>query len=107
MATTYFMAWELMSEMGFRDHYGVRLRDIDMFPEGFEAYAIQRSLAENTYAYAFPSTYLIPFLIEPFPTIILPLVLGKVFVRCHKELERDDAAEWLQAAPMEMGRYAD
>lgn len=59
---------------------------------------MQRSLAENTYAYAFPSTYLIPFLIEPFPTILAPLWIGRLIVRSHPEVQGLDAEEWLGMA---------
>mmetsp|Transcript_18807 Transcript_18807/g.49554 ORF Transcript_18807/g.49554 Transcript_18807/m.49554 type:complete len:261 (-) Transcript_18807:73-855(-) len=68
---------------------------------------MQRALAENTYSYAFPSTFLIPFLIEPFPLVIAPLVLGKLIVRTHPEVQGRDAEEWVAMVPMEMGRYAD
>eukprot|EP00929_Paragymnodinium_shiwhaense_P059984 TRINITY_DN299_c0_g2_i1.p1 TRINITY_DN299_c0_g2~~TRINITY_DN299_c0_g2_i1.p1 ORF type:complete len:1115 (-),score=281.77 TRINITY_DN299_c0_g2_i1:441-3722(-) len=105
--TTYCTAYTIMSELGFRNYYGVPLDEIPMFPEGFETYAMQRSLAENTVAYAFPSTFLIPFLIEPFPTIFLPLIAGKLIVRTHKEIKGRDAEEWVLGAPMEMGRYGD
>eukprot|EP00928_Gymnodinium_smaydae_P077086 TRINITY_DN6024_c0_g1_i1.p1 TRINITY_DN6024_c0_g1~~TRINITY_DN6024_c0_g1_i1.p1 ORF type:complete len:992 (+),score=123.91 TRINITY_DN6024_c0_g1_i1:266-2977(+) len=107
MLTTYFTAWEIMTALNFRTYHGQRLEHVPMFPEGFETYAIQRNLAENLYAYAFPSTYLIPFLIEPIPTIVLPRLLGHIIVRTHKELRGRHAEDWLACAPMELGRYAD
>jgi len=105
--TTYVVAFVIMSELGFRTYDGTLLKNVPMFPQGFETYAMQRTMAENTKAYAFPSTFLIPFLIEPFPTVFLPLWFGKLIVRTHKEIQGVDAEEWVTAAPMEMGRYGD
>eukprot|EP00929_Paragymnodinium_shiwhaense_P059982 TRINITY_DN299_c0_g1_i3.p1 TRINITY_DN299_c0_g1~~TRINITY_DN299_c0_g1_i3.p1 ORF type:complete len:956 (-),score=264.29 TRINITY_DN299_c0_g1_i3:261-3128(-) len=106
MITTYIMAYAIMSELGFRTYFGTRLSEVPIFPDAFETYAIQRSLAENTYMYAFPSTFLIPFLIEPIATIFAPLYLGKVLVRTHK-MKAADAEEWVASAPLELGRYSD
>eukprot|EP00929_Paragymnodinium_shiwhaense_P078131 TRINITY_DN4043_c0_g1_i1.p1 TRINITY_DN4043_c0_g1~~TRINITY_DN4043_c0_g1_i1.p1 ORF type:complete len:1037 (-),score=155.52 TRINITY_DN4043_c0_g1_i1:126-3074(-) len=107
MVTTYFIAWTIMSELGFRAYDGTPLQDIPVFPQGFETYAIQRSLAENVKAYAFPSTFLIPFMIEPFATIWIPWILGRLLVRCHQEIRGRDAEEWLTAMPMDLSRYGD
>jgi hypothetical protein len=107
MITTYFTAFTIMSELGFRTYDGTRLSDVPMFPQGFETYAIQRSLAENLWLYAFPSTFLIPFLIEPIPSVLIPLLLGKLIVGKHPEIKGHDAEAHLSGAEMEMGRYGD
>jgi len=106
MLTTYYMAYTIMSELGFRTYFGKRLSDVPIFPDAFETYAIQRSLAENTYLYAFPSTYLIPFVIEPFATILMPFAIGKLIVKSHK-MSQNTAEEWVLPAALELGRYAD
>ncbi len=105
--TTYFTASVIMEELGFRTYFGVRLREVTSFTERFETYAMQRTLAENVFNYAFPSTYLLPFIIEPFATVLLPLQLGKSIVQSHPVIQGQDAEAWLAAAPMDMGRYAD
>jgi len=105
--TTYSTAEMVMESLGFRTYFGVPLADLPTFTAKFETYGMQRSLAENTYGYAFPSTYLIPFLIEPFPTIVMPLLIGKWIVGSHAGLQGADAEDWLAMAPMDMGRYAD
>jgi len=107
MVTTYVMAWEIQKGLGFRTYDGRKLHEVDHFNERFETYAMQRSLAENTFAYAFPSTYLIPFLIEPLMTITLPLKIGVLIVRTHPNVVGRAAEEWIASVPMEMGRYAD
>merc|ERR1719335_1483697 len=92
MAVTYKTALKIMRGLDFRNYHGTRLDDIHSFTEQFEAYAMQRSLAENTYAYAFPSTMLVPFLLEPIVTVLVPYQLGKLIIRTHKEV-RGDCAE--------------
>jgi len=107
MVTTYYIAEQVMEELGFRTYFGKKLSEIDTFTEKFETYAMQRSLAENTYRYAFPATYLIPFILEPVVTIYVPLVMGRALVGSHPEVRGRDAEEWVAAIPMDMGRYAD
>jgi len=107
MVTTYYMAWEIMKGLGFRTYHGTKLEDVTNPQEKFESYAMQRMLAENTFAYSFPSTFLIPFLLEPFITIYFPLKAGQLLVSRHPKIVGSQAESWLVAAPMEMGRYAD
>lgn len=105
--TTYITAETIMEELGFRTYFGVKLEDVNSFTVKFETYGMQRALAENTFTYAFPSTFLIPFLIEWIPTITLPYVLGKLIVKSHPEVRGLDAEAWMEMLPMDMGRYAD
>eukprot|EP00425_Heterocapsa_triquetra_P037253 CAMPEP_0195066968 /NCGR_PEP_ID=MMETSP0448-20130528/12175_1 /TAXON_ID=66468 /ORGANISM="Heterocapsa triquestra, Strain CCMP 448" /LENGTH=579 /DNA_ID=CAMNT_0040098309 /DNA_START=11 /DNA_END=1750 /DNA_ORIENTATION=- len=105
--TTYYTAYLVMVGLGFRTYFGEKLSEIDTFTKQFETYAMQRSLAENTYSYAFPSTFLIPFIIEPFVTIGLPLYIGRLIVRSHPEIQGRAAEEWVASIPLDMGRYAD
>jgi len=107
MVTTYYTSLYIMEGLDFRTYHGTHLENVHTFHETFESYAVQRSLAESAYAYAFPSTYLIPFLLEPIMTIWLPLAFFKLIVRNHPEILRRTAEESLAAAPMELGRYAD
>lgn len=107
LISTYFMSWSIMSGLGFRTYDGRRLGELNMFPEGFETYAMQRNLAESTFAYAWPSTFLIPFLIEPIATIAVPLYLGKLLVRSHRRVRGSDAEDVLAPPPMDLGRYGD
>merc|ERR550514_2267135 len=93
--TTYYIVFEMSKGLGFRTYHGEKLKDIDSFTEQFETYAMQRLLGENTYSYAFPSTFLIPFLIEPFITIYVPLKIGILIVRSHPEIAGGAAEEYL------------
>merc|ERR1719393_1151249 len=86
MVVTYYTALKVMVGLDFRTYHGERLSEIDTFTEQFETYAMQRSLAENTYRYAFPSTFLVPFLLEPFITIVFPYLVGKMIISKHREI---------------------
>jgi len=105
--TTYFMALQISSELGFHTYGGVKLKDIRSFTHQFESYAVQRVMAENAFSYAFPSTFLIPFLLEPVVTIVAPLMLAEWVVRSHPEIMGHCAHMLLCNSPMELGRYAD
>ena len=52
MVVTYYTALKIMVGLDFRTISGQRVAEIESFTEQFETYAMQRSLAENTYRYA-------------------------------------------------------
>merc|ERR1712176_658929 len=68
---------------------------------------MQRELGNLLFAYAVPSTFLIPFLIEPVATIYAPYKIMSFIVRSHPEIAQNDAEELLQSIPMDLSRYAD
>jgi hypothetical protein len=107
MVTTYYVAEQIMMELGFRTYHGKLLTEVPTFTSRFETYAMQRTLAENTYSYAFPSTFLIPFLLEPVATVLGPLMMGVYIVGSHPEIRGREAENWVAAAPIDLGRYAD
>jgi len=107
MVTTYCLSEYILDGLGFRSYYGVKFQDVPTFTERFETYAMQRMLAENTKTYSFPATFLIPFLLEPFITVVVPYYLGKVMVRTHKEWVGRDAELFMAAWEFDMGRYGD
>jgi hypothetical protein len=107
MVVTYYTAMKIMVGLDFRTYHGTRLADIDTFTEQFETYAMQRSLGENTYRYAWPSTFFLCFVLEPFVTILVPYQIGKVVIRTHKEIQGSLAEVYLMAFEFDLGRYAD
>lgn len=107
MVVTFLIAWEIMKGLGFRTYHGDKLEEVGHFTAQVETYAMQRMLAENTFAYSFPATFLIPFLIEPFITIYFPLKAGEFLVRTHPMITGRTTEEWIMAFEMDMGRYAD
>jgi len=107
MIVTYYTAYKIMVGLDFRTYHGVRLAEIDTFTEQFETYAMQRSLGANTYAYAWPSTFFLCFVLEPFVTILIPYQIGKKVVGTHKEIKGSCAEAYMMAFEFDLGRYAD
>jgi len=107
LGLTYLITWEIAKGLDFRTYFGVKLDHVTDFTERFETYAMQRVLGENAYRYAFPATFLVPFLLEPIITIWAPYKLGQIIVRCHPEIQGHEAESFLMCMPMDMGRYAD
>jgi len=107
MYVTYYTALKVMVGLDFRTYDGRRLADIDVFTEQFETYAMQRSLGGNTYAYAWPSTFFLCFVLEPFVTILVPYYLGRVIIKSHREIRGVTAENYLMAFEFDLGRYAD
>merc|ERR1719353_1800990 len=95
MYVTYYTALKVMVGLDFRTYHGVRLSEIDTFTEQFETYAMQRSVGENTYRYAWPSTFFLCFVLEPFVTILVPYYLGKLVIRNHNEIRGTCAEAYL------------
>jgi len=107
MVVTYYTAMKIMVGLDFRTYHGTRLAEIDTFTEQFETYAMQRSLGENTYRYAWPSTFFLCFVLEPFVTIMIPYQIGKKIIASHKEIQGTCAEAYLMAFEFDLGRYAD
>merc|ERR1719195_1120537 len=79
----YYSSTKIMEGLHFRTYTGELLKDIGNYQEHFETYAMQRNLAENVFLYAWPSTFLLPFLAEPFVSYWMPLLVGKLIMRSH------------------------
>mmetsp|Transcript_134764 Transcript_134764/g.430632 ORF Transcript_134764/g.430632 Transcript_134764/m.430632 type:complete len:1080 (+) Transcript_134764:67-3306(+) len=107
MAVTYHMAYSMLVGIGMQTHDGRPLKEVTRFTERFESYAMQRSLGENLWAYSFPSTFLVPFLIEPAATIYLPYKIMVWIVRSHPKIHEWTAERLLTPAPMDLSRYSD
>jgi len=107
MVVTYFMAYSMLVGAGFSTWNGRPLKEVHTFTARFETYAMQRSLGENLWVYSFPSTFLVPFLIEPVATIIGPFLIMKWLVRSHTGIKRWTGERLLTPLPMDLSRYAD
>merc|ERR1719410_1439995 len=104
---TYITAYKIIKGLEFRTYFGIPIEHVSSFIDRFESYAMQRMLADNAFSYLFPSTCLVPFLLEPFITIYFPMKIGHIIVRCHPEIQGQGADSYLLGPVMEMGRYAD
>eukprot|EP00927_Polykrikos_kofoidii_P002860 TRINITY_DN11144_c0_g2_i1.p1 TRINITY_DN11144_c0_g2~~TRINITY_DN11144_c0_g2_i1.p1 ORF type:complete len:1006 (+),score=180.70 TRINITY_DN11144_c0_g2_i1:60-3020(+) len=107
LVCSYFVAYEMMKGIDMKTYHGTPLKDLDSFTDRFESYAMQRELGTSLMEYSFPSTFLIPFLIEPIAAIYLPWKLMTMLVRSHEEIRGHQAESYLGATPMDLSRYAD
>lgn len=105
--TTYFMATQIMVGMDFRTEDGILLADVDSFVQKFESYALQRSMGQQLLEYAWPCTFILPFLAEPCAVIFLFSRSFMLLVGSHPELKVWECRNWLAALDLELGRYAD
>lgn len=107
LATTYYMAYEIIINLHFRSVDGRNIQEIPYFMEKFHTYAMQRFLGQNMYEYAWPATFLVPFVLEPIGTIYLLMRICLLIIRSHPELKPFVAFSWLVPLELDLGRYAD
>jgi len=58
-------------------------------------------------SFGFPCAFLLPFLLEPIVSFYLPWQIMKFIVQSHPEISRQTAEDYLEAVPMDLGRYGD
>mmetsp|Transcript_45030 Transcript_45030/g.96089 ORF Transcript_45030/g.96089 Transcript_45030/m.96089 type:complete len:1022 (-) Transcript_45030:216-3281(-) len=107
LACTYLVAYQMMVGSNMRTFDGRHLREVTSFTERFETYAMQRNLAQQLWMYSFPSTFLIPFLLEPLITIYVPYKVMSLIIRSHTEFKGPKAEGYLASTQMDLSRYAD
>merc|ERR1719231_137038 len=78
------------------------------YQEIFESYPMQKAVGDRLFAYCFPATFLIPFLMEPIFAIFVPYYICKLLLRTHPECRGREAEKSMDFfAPMDTGRYGD
>jgi len=104
---TFWTTNEEMIGMGIRTWDGKDLRDLGMF-DLWASYPMQRALGNQLFWYAFPSCFLLPFILEPIFAIYLPLHIAKLIVRSNTDFRGYSAEQALEFfCPMDLSRYAD
>merc|ERR1719324_1945931 len=104
----FFLAHSMLVASGAHTADGRSLESITSYQDIFESYVMQKSLGTRLFAYCFPSTFFIPFLMEPIFAIFFPFQICKLLLRTHPECRGREAEKALDFfAPMDMGRYGD
>eukprot|EP00928_Gymnodinium_smaydae_P034207 TRINITY_DN242_c2_g1_i1.p1 TRINITY_DN242_c2_g1~~TRINITY_DN242_c2_g1_i1.p1 ORF type:complete len:939 (+),score=81.86 TRINITY_DN242_c2_g1_i1:222-2819(+) len=70
-------------------------------------YVLQKFIGIKLYQYAYPATFLIPFLMEPAIVVLIPWYLISILVRAKKSVSLYSAEKALCIQPYDQGRYAD
>lgn len=108
MVITIYLAYRYMVAMGVHTADNRLLESITSFREIFESYPMQKAFGELLFAYAFPSCFLLPYIMEPAFTIWLPYHLSRKLVGSHDEVQGREAEKAFKYfLPMNLGRYAD
>merc|ERR1740121_343823 len=103
---TFFVAYQHLVGMGMPTYGGKALAEVGWY-DSFESYAMQKELGQNLYDYSFPSTFLIPFLLEPLVAIYLPWKVMQLWIDTSPMIAQVDAESFMMPIPMELSRYGD
>jgi len=106
----YWVGKRLMEVNDMRLNDGTKyseLRTDSSFTKIFEAYAMQKQLGVTVVSFGFPCAFLVPFLVEPIVSIFLPYKVMAMIVGSHPEITGHSAEGYLEAVPMDLGRYGD
>lgn len=106
LVVTFEIAQRMMANQGLRNAEGVPLQDLPQM-EVFEAFPMQRELGNQLMAYAFPATFLLPYILEPFALIFVPYWLMNRLVRTHPECTDKMIEKAFECVDMDLARYAD
>jgi hypothetical protein len=107
LVVTCFMAYWQLSGSGARMYDGQPISEAPTLVSLLMTYGMQREMGENAQAYAWPSTFLIPFLIEPVAAIYVPYQLMVLLVRGHSDISTAASEAYLASIPFDLSRYAD
>jgi len=105
---TGLLAYRQMVGLGVHTRDGTPLADLESPHDILEAFSMQKTLGNQIWSYNFPSTFLIPFIVEPVIAIGLFRHLMILIVGSRPDLSCRQAEKALQIfVPMDMSRYAD
>lgn len=107
LAITYNISYMRLVGKEIRTYDGTPVSELPTFVERIESYPMQQELGREVYMFAWPATFLIPFLIEPLVTVYAPFKLMEYIVRSHREISHATAEAYLSAVPFDLSRYAD
>ncbi|CAK0789554.1 unnamed protein product [Prorocentrum cordatum] len=97
LAITYSISYLRLVGREIRTYDGTPLSELPTFVERIEAYPMQQELGREVYMFAWPATFLLPFLIEPLITVYVPFKLMEYIVRSHREITYTTAEAYAPA----------
>jgi len=107
LCVTFYTTLVTMQNMQAHTFDDKSLSELSMF-ELFVSYPMQKALGHQLFCYAFPSCFLIPFVLEPIFAIYLPTHISKLIVRSNADFYGYSAEQALEFfCPMDLSRYAD
>lgn len=107
MICAYYVALMALVGVGSRTDDGILLADLTAFTARFNSYPMQLELGWTVFAYAFPCTFLLPFIVEPIATIVLPYKIMTAIVGYRRDIQGSRADTFLSCTPFDLSRYAD
>jgi len=111
LCCTYKVAYKINVGLRQKTYDGHLLENIQTFAGRFESYAMQRLLANNLWAYAFPATFLIGFVAEPIATIYAPYKVACQIIGSQPSVGGFMAEQLMPAliagTEYDLSRYAD
>jgi hypothetical protein len=107
LVVTFHTTYVTMVGLGVHTFDDRSLADLSVF-ELFVSYPMQRALGHQLFCYAFPSCFLLPFVLEPFFATYLPYHIACLVVRSDASFRGSSAEQALEYfCPMDLSRYAD
>eukprot|EP00933_Yihiella_yeosuensis_P063762 TRINITY_DN669_c0_g3_i2.p1 TRINITY_DN669_c0_g3~~TRINITY_DN669_c0_g3_i2.p1 ORF type:complete len:1064 (+),score=238.65 TRINITY_DN669_c0_g3_i2:205-3192(+) len=111
LVCTYYVCYRINVGLHIHTYDGRLLGNLRSFTGKFESYAMQRQLAMNLWAYAFPSTFLLPFIIEPVATLYMPYKFLTMIMATQPQIRGFTAERLLEQGILgtvfDLSRYAD
>lgn len=102
------VSYTKMVSEGAHTYGGKPIAELDSVQKIFESFPIQQTIGSQLFWYMFPACFLLPFLAEPFGTIMAPFHISKLLVQSHPEVKGHLAEKALKIFnPMDNSRYAD
>lgn len=107
LVVTFYTTYVTMVGLNVHTDDGRTLPELSLF-ELFTSYPMQRALGNQLFWYAFPSCFLLPYILEPIFAIYVPLHISKLIVRSNANFRGYSAEQALEFfCPMDLSRYAD
>merc|ERR1719188_2904500 len=92
---TAWLSYKMMAARGARTYGGLLLSDVETVQQLLESYLMQQSMGFQLFNYCFPSTFLLPFILEPIVAIWLPRHISRFLLRSYPGMVRRDAEKAL------------